>query len=280
MHFRVTYAFKDGSGSGWSENFYVDADTQDAAHHVATRDMLVNARLGMLSPDYTLNLIRTCNVDSIRDSKVKAFPSNVGNGKFDIGQDFATDASEEPYDRLLVRMDAGTTHRRQLYLGGLPSNQVSRTREYNPTAGFGDAFKKWADLIKVNGSPFKIQFPTYAPEGQADASTVDLGAHSLSFTFQAGKPPGWVKGAKFRVRRSSGAVNVDGIWTIDFASPTTVYTKPKAKKIGGALVNNPFLSLITYDYASITDVQALRGTHRDTGRPFDQSRGRARVRRS
>lgn len=279
-NYRITYFFKDGKSAGWTENFYAQGDSSEAVHSLFVRDALVNARLGFLAEQYFLGEVRTSNTDAARDSLVTAYSGNSGKGKFKTQQDWALDPAEEPYDALLVRIEAGSTHRRQLYVRGLPTDVVAQNREYVPQPEFAANFKKWADIVKANGTPFRLRSLTFGDDVVPFATTVSATGDSFSVSFGLNPVPTWAKGDIIRVRRAVGVSNLNGMWKVDAVLSPVVYFKPHQRLIRGAIVGNPFLQKATEVFTAVTDVIPERGTSRKTGRPFDVLRGRARVRRS
>lgn len=272
--FKCSFFFTQG-GWGWSETHYtLKTDHAQALTELDTMRQFRTAILGKGSlPDDQnpfLQYARVSQDDIPGDSRVAEYTLNAGTGSTGLGQ------ADIPNTCLLVRLEAGVLHRRSMYLRGIPDNIVTQGGQYTPYPGWTRPYNAWASYMTGGiraGGGWGIRIPLNPPALAGTIIDVVQAAHSkvVNVTTAAlhgltvgniivikGRNVAWLRG-----RHRVIGVTAANVFQISIDAPV------------GQIVNGPLVyridpfGVIPYD----TTV-AERITHRITGRPFDQPRGR------
>jgi hypothetical protein len=276
----VTYFFKDVTtgSAGWTETFYMSAGTLAGALLIAgPQGAIMNARLRLLHPDYQLSAVRVSDVAILRDSLILANAGDTGTGQWGGAGPHAGDTSEEPYDALLIRMEASSLKRRSFLMRGLPSSVITHTRQYNPDGVWTAAFNVWRTTMLANNVS-QIRSQTTGTPTFPNTVTISASGYGLAITYVGAIPAGMVNGAYVKVTGIVGAAPVNHLWRISVVGALTLFLSAQRRLIYGTIAGTPIVQLVTYTYPAITSIIPLRGVKKSTGRPFDVLRGRARVR--
>lgn len=290
MAIRLTYFFKGTQSIGWTETWFDSAGSVAAA--LAKADtQLRPARLGVLASSFALRQIRASDESVLRDSLIKSYTQAQGVGLANPGVNDPNDwgpgpESFAPQTALLVRMEAGALNRRMFLLRGVPLGPFGADLVYNPSAIWIGLFNAFANAFTgANGHQLRIQ--TAGPVQVPTNISVGGGGVLVTITLPGNAPAGWNANATIKLSKFVGAAFINGNWRISQTSqpggagtPTTITFYPKNRQVYGTPVNTGFAQLISPSFANFTAAIPLRGAKKNTGRPFDLLRGRARVRRS
>lgn len=289
--FQCTFKFKEQGGQGWSETIYIKAaGLNPRALDMATR--LAVARRAILSKGYFLSEVVVSDVEVFRDSEIldpeTGLGQPLGEGLFGAN----AQAGEQPWDRLLLRMNAGATARRGLELGGVPKNQITSEGRYEPTQAWQRLLQAY--LLRVRNGTADIGPSRFTIRRQdtgnkkADLITVSSDPQNdvaLQVTLKQTEATdiGLVAGSLVRVSRVRDVVRANGIWqvaqvdVIGGVPPTvrvTMIVKGGNKIFGPYDVKTGRIRVITISYPEITRAIPERGVRRKTGGPFDRTHGK------
>lgn len=278
--FSVNYFFTDSHEIGWSENYYVSATTIAAA--LASETVVAGFRLALLAPGNHLDELRVSDVTVFRDSLVQSYAGPAGNGQFPTA---ASGSNPPVWNRLLLRIEAGSVARRSLEMGGIPAAITDQFGAYTPTATWTKRFNQWVVVmletpaveLRVRKGMVAIPIQSFVPA--ANPLYVNL-------TFNETDVPGGftlpVKGDTVRLSKMRYTANLNGNWIV-YSPPvlaTGVYTMSvtgrRLPALVGSLSQPGVWRLIkpSVPFLAITSIQPRRGVARKTGRPFDSPHGR------
>src|SRR6266536_27383 len=269
---KVDYFFEDIGNSGWTETFYfTDTDITVARDRAETK--YVTQRLSLLTGSYSLRELRVSDVAILRDSLVKSYTFAQGLGNYPA---VAGARDEQPWDALLVRIEAGALNRRSLLMRGLPGGLVDPVGVYTPSALWSRRFAAFRASC-LAAPPFQIRTQTSGPGFRADNINIGPGGWTISLNFLAGPPPSFVAGRIVRISGVKGAAFINGLWKIYQVIGNAVLMEQKRRPAVGNVLITGSAKLITIGFSNFTNLIPERGVKKSTGRPFDEPRGRRRV---
>lgn len=297
MAFKVTAFFQSVSGvpAGWSES-YLDTKAATQAAALNTWDSTMRpARLGILASQYSLRYLRAIDTTTVRASLVKAYTLTQGLGLVTIGTPDPSDWGGGPTAAesfpamvaLILRLEATAAFRRMFLLRGLPIGLFDASLTYQPSGVLAQAIGAFQAQL-VQGATYGLSSQVKGPAQFPSAIAIGISGTSLQVDLPgAAAPAGWAVNATFRMTRTFAASSgVNGTWKISTVSPgvpdanhTRVFTFPKRRLLFGTPVGG-VAYIITPTPVAFTAAIPIRGTKRNTGRPFGQLRGRAPARRS
>lgn len=285
--FVATYFFEQAEGlsAGWSESFYMSATSLADALGKVNTTARINRRLNLLSSEYKLTLIRVSDIEVRGDSVVRNFGGTEGLGNLGPQVAAAVDTSEEPWDGLLVRLEAGGLRRRSFILRGLPIGVTTRNYEYNLVDPFQTNFVRWREDL-VLAVPFGLRTVAVGVDVLPPPTSVALSATRMGLVLQypVGAIPGLITNdARIRLSNAPRGLGINGDWRVQFRLETLgqVVLFDKRFVIPCVPTSLVFVKLLgATTIIPITNALARRGASRKTGRPFGSLVGRRRVRRA
>lgn len=267
MPYKVTLFFEMGK-FGWSESLLNSAGDHTTALQRANQ--LLQVRSPIMAKEVACTYIRVSDIAIKGDSRISIPVAGGVKGMLGL-------TADAPWNAALVRCDAGALYRRSLWVRGVTDQQV----HVSPTGQlvFDHALQQAAwDAFRaeiVNGNWAMQALDKAAPGGLiANATTVapivctSVGNHNLA------------SGDKVTISNGKGMVYINGVWRITKLTDTTFSLNDSDPP---AL---PLYQLATANWRkhvpSVQDIdkcEVIRLVHRQTGRPFDSSRGRRSKRR-
>jgi hypothetical protein len=279
--FKATYFFEDTqSAAGWTENFYFADINIDNARNTANTATLIDARLTLMPPAYSLVAVRVTNPDTQGVSRITTYAAGAAVGLYPTPATFAVDPAEEVYDALLIRLETNAGIRRMFLLRGLPTGVVTKTSGFANPAAWQPLFNSW--VVNVLSIPFVIY--NRVKTGPFPTSLVLLNgdSKSLAITFPVAIPAGTTPLPGFqapliKLTGVNGASPVNHNWRIRSASPgtQTLTTFPGRRTVYGipsGVTANVYV--LAAGGSQINNITAIRGVKKSTGRPFNLLRGR------
>jgi hypothetical protein len=293
LTFSATPGGAFSSLAGWSETLWRNVD-QDP-------DALLNAIVGTPATPPTIPYVydrRTLLTVGWRIDGVKVYP--ITGGRISAAATFTGDTKkglypatdvpedEQPYDRLLWKMNASAGHSRGCRIGGIPSVCVDPGGNYTGHPNFQSRFEDFiTDLISAQfglrygtpGTVRQISNVTVDPMVVANASPRTPGVQ-LTGAFTAEFPAG----RTVQITGSIDPARLNGQWTVQSVNAVGDFTNVvlKAKRslqITDSFALGSYIRPILYDIAAMTSGVPVRGVSRKTGRPSGLPRGRRSNRR-
>ncbi len=255
--------FEDSLQHSWSEEFFIEANSDDAAlvhFDLKNPDNIVGPRLALLARNYYLIQARVGNDEQDRDSLIAAYSFADGQGQNPVSGDY-----EQAWDALLVRCNGGAQHRRAYKLAGLPRGVVSGNGAYQPSPTWIPRFDTWRNtmLQKVHA-----QIRTQTPLVQVFGLTT-IGASGKYITLAFENPlidPGWSPGQYIKLRGYSGISDINGLWRVKYKNGRTYVMYPRRKEMFGTITVIGDVIPIAINMTPITSFIPLRGSKRKTSK--------------
>jgi Ubiquitin-activating enzyme E1 FCCH domain len=268
---RATMFFKDVNGAGWSETIYNTAANLTQA--IAALGFLMPARIALCGTNSGLFYGRVSDDLVKRDSQILVNPP--GNAYPNRGS-----VSNLASDDVVIRIEGTNlvgpafTVRRSLALRGTPVSITGAAGVFVGTAQWNNAFDNWVNTLVNGGWAIRYRDSTVpnfpiAVVGQNLANGVVTITTSIAHTF-AFRDTVQIKGCL-------GATEINGSWTVLTVADNTHFTI-QTNQIVGAYIGGGSVTKYPYALARINSVQIIRCATHKAGRPFDQLRGRRRVR--
>lgn len=313
--FKATWFFQAGRGYGWTENFYGQAVDLPSAQALVTTPFIA-ARVGMLTSPYLLTAIRFTNVtppaagqaQPLRQSLVTSIPAaqgigtmpgptnatappptNIG-GQWVGGGDWGPGGGQaepgEPFQALLIRMEAGVQNRRSLLIRGIPDSITDASADYTPTAAWNTAFNTWKAFYIRQNTAWGVRTVGGGALTLPNAVNVIQNGAVVQVVFPAALDPVWPNNQLVKISNVLGASYLKGYWRTQGAgvasgiAPANVMTyqmRIKKRLITGTPAIVPRVLTVNPGFASFSAFIPERGVKKSTGRPSGVSRGRARV---
>lgn len=258
---------------GWSETWFRQEATPDAA--LASSKVLAAQRASLLASPAQLSAVRISDESIQRDSLFFEWTGNALEGGNTFGN------SDIPNTAALLRIEAGSLYRRNLYLRGIPDSFVTEPNGLVLDPAWNKNFQGYRSLL-INSQwhlkaiqktpPPPTQFITGAARGANGTWTVTL----------QNQLPGISNGSRIRISKTQGVPRLNGYWLVypDPLGAALIYLL-NSGGIYGNWTGGGYAALLSPSYNPVTNVIVERATHRITGRPFDEPRGqRRRVLRS
>lgn len=264
-YMKTVFEFQDTQGHGWSETWFSSKGTQQQAIDAATA--FIPATLGIRGSNTSLTYIRCSSDDSKRDALVYSVPPGIGQAPG--GASVANDISNTA---LIIRLTAGPSINRTLFLRGIPDKIIANAGQVAPDAPWGIAATAWSLGIQTAGftirsrdyttplipitaiaalnPPNQIQITTVAPHGLAIGQPVLI---------RGVKPSGYISGFS-RV----------------YATPTNGTFVILTNKILPFFTSFGAAGPVVYQNTAITAIQIMRAGERKSGRVFGVPLGRRR----
>lgn len=266
--YRVSFMFymRASRIAGWSENFWYQAESAaDAMTNALALAPRLNECHGFGS---VMTNVRVVNVANRRDGFIRDY------GFVDTNNDVAQSVtSDYPTTAMLFSMNSvqgGTTRQT---LRGIPDDIVTRGRFTN-AAGWFNAFQSLAGALAGTGSGWRIRILADNPKKEITllnplTGVVTAAAH------------GYVENDRVRVSsvRGTNGGYVNRIWRV--ANPTAntfelVGWNPPSTF--NPDISNAYSRLQSFVFHSISNVNYIRISRRNVGRPFALLTGRRRRR--
>lgn len=281
MPLKVTWFF-EGAGEGWTEVYYTSqaniADYLGATDQVSGTGTeaakFANRRSEILGTAYTVRRVRVNDL-----ATPGAFRVGEVLNPDDYKRFSAEASSAEVFASLLINMEAGPTHRRRLYLGGIPEAVVQQPGNYVPPPTFVNAFKRFADYM-TGGIYTTRSRPRIDPASTLQITAFDVQPDArTSFmsprTIPLGDPASWyvlIRG----LRNPRGWNGVHR--AIKGPTADTMLIGPTRKTLPSTPVFIPdpaaTVAVFAVTYNVIDRVTPIRVISRRRGRPFGLPRGR------
>lgn len=287
-NYKVDWVFGSlfGGVSGWTETHYrTGSGTINDTLLNETSNMNLTLRLMLLHRSYALQEVRVSDTEILRDSLIQAYGPAEGVGSYDFSHGSGFAPPMPPWVRLLIRCESGSLVRRSYEIGGIATSVLTPTYAYNsadPT--WAANWPNFAAAHLTGGEcPWAIRKVTFGtpltPATYQPIATILPGVTGreliLTFTgpgFGAAPPPGTI----IKVSGVTGADHCNHLWTVAQATQTLIRTRPGRHTIFGIPANGAAaIGAITFPI--LTRMGPLRGSKRNTGRPFGELHGRARL---
>ena len=264
---RTTIFFKQGS-YGWTETYFLPTTTLTNA--LLKAELLVSLRRALLGDVSRITYVRVSDDEKFRDSLVRVQPPDLQTGPAGNGN------PDPAYTSLLLRLEGGEEHRRQLYLRGIPDSVIVEPDPPIFEAGYTKFFKNFRTELISQGWAFKvIKKPPAVPAVlitgfiTATPPVVTTGAaHNLTTGDNV-----LIRGVKgFEANNGRGA---NGRWYVNVLTANSFEITGRLTPFGAYLGGGEIIKRV-YGLIDVTAVELVRVTKRSTGRPFDSPRGRRR----
>jgi len=254
---RVTFFFEVGS-FGWTETYF---RTDDFSTVEAPVKALAVKRSALLTKGAFLSYIRVSDDAVFRDAMIIEPPLELPE------KNLKAIEGAPPFVSLLVRMENGVKYWRFLFLRPLPKAAININNQFTLNANWLDPWVGFKNQLLLGWGFKVIEKAGINPEKAVESYTQNAGqvtvtstAHGLQsgdeIRIYGGQGVGRPKGNQFVVRVSNDTF-------------TLVKTFPVFQYSGGSKFTTKKKSIVP-----ITGSLWERVNHRDTGRPFGQSRGR------
>jgi hypothetical protein len=272
MALKSTWFFSDvGRAAGWSETYY---------HSIGSLDLLKAAvlvtavdRATCLSKDAVLLAVRLSDPANPRKTLLVDYETNP----------FAKQAWDGayPWNALLIRVTSQLNHKRPIYLRDVPAAIVDEENPLNAVVGFANALNAWInDLKTVLLMQVRFTTPYANPPGDLISSiAVDLvGQVTVTTQVAHGMANGF---HTVQVSQVQTFPQLNRTWRVNVTGASTfVLLNAPVPPIGYPALNpQGRYREVKTDFDAFKDASVERVVHRDTGRPFNLQRGRARARR-
>lgn len=268
---RCTFMFR-APDYGWSETIYNNANTLAAARTQAKtlgdkRFLLLGNPSGninnpkLISGSAKLDGIRVSD-DSIKgDSLVEVYGPSSG---FSNGFGVPCDPMQTC---LLVRLEAGTLHRRSLYLAGLPDDYVE-DGQWKGAAMFTTRFDAWATELK-NGS-----WGIFARDKAATKYVISNAVYTTNWSITTTGNHGLQSGDYVQISECAAPTELNGKHRVVVTSATTF--EPIGTFTGGTFSGFGKVQKISKTFVPFDSVEIVRIANRQRGKGYSGPRGRAR----
>lgn len=267
MTMKVTLFFEMGK-HGWSESFLHNSNNHANAEVAA--DRLLQVRVPIMAKQAACTYIRISDIAVKGDSRV-IIPV-PGGVKGQLSSD-----CDVPWNSALVRCDAGPLYRRHVWVRGVPDDAVTVQADGKvkyDSALQQAAWNKYFNELVVGGWVMKALNKNQATVSVWSATT----ASPIVVTTLVAH--GFQPGQKVTIDRGKGMTYINGVWTVGAVTALTyelVNSNPPALPLYQLNTARARLHVDTFE--DIDKAEIIRLVHRQTGRPFDSSRGRRSARR-
>lgn len=304
---RVVLTFSAAPGgtftslSGWSETFWRNVDeTPDALLNLLLPPPgapltipLISRRRDLLTGGWRIDGVRIYPLAGGRVVASATIPGNQGKGVFPIvtGQQ-----EQQPYDRLLYRMNCTDGHSRSARLGGISSSVVDPGGNYvdggTPLSEPGTGGDFHLRLVGAGGwfqtliaGQFGMRFATVSEPFEiidvvtATATIAGATPRTPVLTFTGDQTAIFTAGKSIRVTKATDPARLNGQWTIQSVDVASSVTRVKLRakqgiEIAGDYHGGAYARSLTYGVAAMTSGSPVRGVSRKAGRPSGLPRGR------
>lgn len=264
--YRAQLFFQNGSGYGWSENYWNNAASSETAA-LQLAYALGRTRLGMCTVDVTLPWVRISSPGNRRAVRIYEF-SQAGGQSGRINQPANPD-----FTALLVRLTTNEDNVwSHLFLRGIPQNAAVGDI-YVPTAPFNTAFRQWLSLMTNANNGWSVRSVAVSPPPPQTITAIVAGSpRGMQLTLQTPAP--YTRGNQVRISGvGRSMIGANGYKQVE------VTTSGSAVYLGGASPSGTFtgtatITPLTAQLYQVTDIDIKRPTHRPGGRFFGLRRGR------
>lgn len=255
---RTTWFFKL-KNYGWTESLH--HTVEDVAIVTARCRDLAPYRKSILSNDAQLVGVRISDDLIFRDSTFLADPTIVGPGTF-------PGTSDPAFTSLLLRWDASTTTRKNMYLRGIPDDLIEESVFVN-SVDWLPRFNAWRDRV----ISFQFGIKRIAQTSNPQYSIFGIDADGVVVTNQA------------HALTAGMRVHVTGVRTTPRVPTQMTVLAPITSgtfKLGNwaprpaLFPNNGKVRKYEFEVVPIISGTSERVVKKSTGRPFDTPRGRRR----
>jgi len=263
---RATFFFTDDNGYGWTETYFNNAG--DLPTTMTRARALLPLRIKCLGLTSGPSMIRVSDDEVKRDSQIYIIASGDNRNK-----DPDAGPSDIANTCLVVRIEAGPTIRRTLYMRGIPDGIVLNSGVYSPTPDFGTAFTRFANALGQNGwsikslgivNPVLTNTNIVQPALGQEIRITTLGAHGLAINDTV------------VIRGVRGASYLAGQHRV-FAKIDDTNYSILSNRVLPELFNYGTTQKYSFRLTGISNAQVIRASHRIAGRPFSAPRGRRRA---
>lgn len=296
---RTTMYFKSSQG-GWSETWaLLNQPSLAAAELVAKAGALM--RLALCGVGVTLNAVRISDQDVTPPRSRLADLTGNGTGEVEIPASSVsgyTDPVERSADQLqtsiLLRAATALGVKKQVWMGGIPDFLI-RTNPLGLDFAAGPTwlakYTLWRTEFQSGRWGFRQRRRTGAdvqPQQIVDLILQAVGIARIGITVVNGGPT-YVSGQQIQIRQAR-VVNpalrsINGLWRIQSSQAgavagTTVYFLLGSEGISpGNHIAYGTVRSVAFESLAVTDIQIIRQTSHQRGRPFGLYRGRRLIRR-
>lgn len=259
--------FFSGAGQGWSETYYMNAATSDAAF--TSFISVLRPRMAVLESSFDLVAVRISDDAIFKDSSL----FNVNASQF---PKYVSDTIEPcpSWVAALIHLQSGGIFWRSLYLRGMHqdaletnTNVMGRQNFYRLLTIFVQSLQNSGIEIKALGKPPAVpQLQVLSAIWNAPVTTITTnGAHGYN---QGDRVQFYyMRGLKPRIGKQS-VISVGA-----FNQFTVLYQVPVGYQPGPSAA----VRRLSYGYEPVDFASFERIVHRITGRPFGQERGARRA---
>lgn len=278
--YKITLVF-EGPGCGWTESLYkggADLPTDALNLAVIGASSLLNTRRTLLSERFRIKAIKCANVNRERDGLVVPIPGAQGQGTQRIGGAALANQSEQVDDAANLRLYNGTSLWRTYPVRGLPNHAFTAEGTLSVAGPFHGLLISFITAIK-DGQWCLRQAVKGDPVVLVDALLQNQQVYQL---VTSAAIPGITVASTIDVKDTYGMSNVNGRYRVVQIINPTNYRVVKRQRLsyGEVTAATGIVRAINYTYPIITRGTVVGEMTRKTGRPLDESRGRALVRRS
>lgn len=264
-------AFFTFEGQGWTESLFTTKNNHVAAYNAFKK--VLDRRVEFLSQSCAIDYVRVSD-DAIRgDGVASGFDAGQLAGRYPGG----TETAETCFE---VRLESDANTRRIMQLRGVGDTLIQDKKIIS--AGKGTFTTKYLQPWFATLTNQGMQIRTSGVGGlrvPITAYDIDYALRKMTLTLQIAVPGlevgDWVtvRGVRGYSPSINGRVRVAGLTVGNTVLSITPAILPTGVPWGVGTVE-----MLTFAYENITDYSYLRVGNRKTGRPFFQSRGRARNR--
>lgn len=263
---RITFFFRSTRGYGWSETYFTTAASLNGA--MTNAKAILPTRVNLNGRGVFLEFIRVSDDEVRRDSQIYVVPRADREIKARSAGD--GDIANTCVD---VRIEAGDTKRRTLFLRGIPDDICLDNGSFVPTPAWNANFGAFSAALGMNQIAVRVRTdvsPQFVIANVGTSGPTGL----VTITTQAAT--GFVLNDVVNIRQVLGATQVRGLQRVVTIIDATNFQVRVARVVkpylgGGLVVKNGYALL------GISALHALRCSHHNAGRPFDSPRGRRRA---
>jgi len=289
LTFSATPGGSFSSLSGWSETLWRNVDEAP--------DTLLNQIVGtpgvpptipylldrraLMTPGWRIDGVKVYPITGGRIVAQATLSGDSGKGLFLLSAD---ETEQQPYDRLLWKMNATGGHSRSCRLGGIASIVVDPGGNYSSPIEFNAELRSvfFAHLVS---SQFGMRFATVSDPVDiinvvTDTATIPgASVRTPVIVFSGDQSAVFAAGKVVRVSNCTSPARLNGQWTVGTVAVVGGETRAKLRakrslQITGDYQIGAFARSFTFDVAAMTSGSPIRGVSRRAGRPSGLPRGR------
>lgn len=276
--FRVTSFFESGR-QGWSETFWVQADSVSSVEAIARAQAPL--RMKLCGYGVKMTYLRISD-EAIRGDSTVVLTNwttsdevNPAHGEVQKVTPAVKEFVDVAWNGLLIRHESGPDTRRLWCMRGVPDDLIIGPEGPKDAKPWADAFGLWKDLLITNKWGFMAinKNPGTNPT-KLITDVVKVG----NFVNVIIPAHGFLEGEKIRISgaKADNPKAINGVWQVSIHDANTVILK--GNKTDPGYLRDGAARAQRMAFAPITATFVRRQAKRNPGRPFDQLPGR-RVKR-